>query len=91
MERMTQLCHMPFYWPQECICVHAEINVIHYYVNQDQRSCGSQVGNIVPNETFAFLYQAKKNGFNTKMSLLCQLHLHKMFSRTKVFDQAGIM
>lgn len=55
---MIQLSHMPFYWSQECICEYTEINGIHYYVNQDQRLCDRQVGKrIVPNETFAFLYQ----------------------------------
>lgn len=54
---MTQLYPMPFYCPQESICEYTEKNVIHYYVNQDQRSKG-QAGRktIVPNETFAFLH-----------------------------------
>lgn len=56
---MIQLCHMPFYRPQECIREYREMNVIHYYVNQDQTSYGQPniIGKrIVPNETIAFLY-----------------------------------
>lgn len=57
IEQMIELCHMSFYWPQEYICECTEMNVIHYYVNQDQRSYGRQVGKrMSPNETFAFLY-----------------------------------
>lgn len=55
---MTQLHPIPFYGPQECICGYTELSVIHYYVNEDQRLWGRQVGRkgIVPDETFACLH-----------------------------------